>query len=101
MTFDEALIQASHNPDGSRFTMFGGPVQIGSLIIVNDADARMAESVITKTVPEFMNDRFLGFTQHATKVRAMGQCGAIICIGNLLEMSPSHFYPLPQIYVLL
>jgi len=47
--------------------MFGGNVTIGDLIIVNDADARMAETVITKTVPEFLNDHFLGFTQHATK----------------------------------
>jgi len=63
----EALTNCSHNADGSRFTMFGGDVNIGDLIIVNDADARMAESVIVKTVPEFLNDEFLGFTQHATK----------------------------------
>lgn len=67
MSFDEALIQSSHNTDGSRFSMFGGNVKIGDLIVINDADARMAESVITKTVPEFINDPFLGFTQHATK----------------------------------
>ena len=47
--------------------MFGGNIKIGDLIIVNDADARMAETVITKTVPEFINDPSLGFTQHATK----------------------------------
>jgi hypothetical protein len=69
MTVDEALIQASHNLDGSRFTMFGNDISIGHLIIVNDADARMADSVIMKTVPEFLNDKFLGFTQHTTKVR--------------------------------
>jgi len=67
ISFEEALIQASHNPDGSRFTMFGGNIKIGDLIIVNDADARMAETVILKTVPEFINDPSLGFTQHATK----------------------------------
>ena len=67
ITFEEALIQASHNPDGSRFSMFGGNIKIGDLIIVNDADARMAETVIVKTVPEFINDPSLGFTQHATK----------------------------------
>eukprot|EP00429_Kryptoperidinium_foliaceum_P038467 CAMPEP_0176170762 /NCGR_PEP_ID=MMETSP0120_2-20121206/87419_1 /TAXON_ID=160619 /ORGANISM="Kryptoperidinium foliaceum, Strain CCMP 1326" /LENGTH=445 /DNA_ID=CAMNT_0017508571 /DNA_START=242 /DNA_END=1575 /DNA_ORIENTATION=- len=66
-TLDEALIASSHNVDGSRFTMFGGPINIGDLILVNDADARMAEKVIALTVPEFMNDQFLGFTQHATK----------------------------------
>jgi hypothetical protein len=69
MTYGQALIQASHNEDGSRFTMFGGNITIGDLILVNDADARMAETVITKTVPEFINDQHLGFTQHATKVR--------------------------------
>lgn len=68
VSLTEALIDCSHNPNGSRFTMFGGDVNIGDLIIVNDADARMAESVIVKTVPEFLNDAFLGFTQHATKV---------------------------------
>jgi cellulose synthase/poly-beta-1,6-N-acetylglucosamine synthase-like glycosyltransferase len=47
--------------------MFGNDVRIGDLICVNDADARMAESVILKTVPEFLNDQTLGFTQHATK----------------------------------
>jgi hypothetical protein len=67
MSIEEALIENSHNSDGSRFTMFGNDVSIGHLIIVNDADARMAESVIIKTVPEFLNDKSLGFTQHATK----------------------------------
>jgi hypothetical protein len=69
MAFEEALIQASHNGDGSRYVMFGNNIEIGDLIIVNDADARMAPSVILKTVPEFLNDPKLGFTQHATKVR--------------------------------
>lgn len=69
ISLEEALIQVSHNADGSRFVMFGNDVSIGHLIIVNDADARMAPSVIIKTVPEFLNDKFLGFTQHATKVR--------------------------------
>ena len=67
--FEEALIQVSHNPDGSRYIMFGNNVAVGDLIIVNDADARMAPSVIMKTVPEFLNDPKLGFTQHTTKVR--------------------------------
>jgi hypothetical protein len=47
--------------------MFGGDVSIGELQLINDADARMSESVIIKTVPEFLNDKHLGFTQHATK----------------------------------
>jgi cellulose synthase/poly-beta-1,6-N-acetylglucosamine synthase-like glycosyltransferase len=63
----EALMKEAHNDDGSRFVMFGNDVVIGDLICVNDADARMAESVISKTVPEFLNDPRLGFTQHATK----------------------------------
>lgn len=67
MTLAEALVENSHNADGSRFTMFGGDVTIGHLILVNDADARMSQSVIIKTVPEFLNDKGLGFTQHATK----------------------------------
>eukprot|EP00536_Pseudo-nitzschia_multiseries_P010946 jgi/Psemu1/243370/estExt_Genewise1.C_3530006 len=67
VTFEEALIENSHNSDGSRFVMFGGDIEIGELQLINDADARMAESVIIKTVPEFLNDKHLGFTQHATK----------------------------------
>jgi cellulose synthase/poly-beta-1,6-N-acetylglucosamine synthase-like glycosyltransferase len=69
MTFEKALYDGSHNSDGSRYVMFGNNIAIGHLMIVNDADARMAESVIIKTVPEFLNDKSLGFTQHATKVR--------------------------------
>jgi cellulose synthase/poly-beta-1,6-N-acetylglucosamine synthase-like glycosyltransferase len=67
LTFEDALIQKSHNKDGSRYVMFGNDISIGDLIIINDADARMAEQVIYKTVPEFLNDPSLGFTQHATK----------------------------------
>ena len=69
MRLDQALLDGSHNSDGSRYVMFGNNIAIGHLIIVNDADARMAASVIMKTVPEFLNDKSLGFTQHATKVR--------------------------------
>jgi len=67
ISIENALIENSHNENGSRYTMFGNDVSIGHLILVNDADARMAESVIIKTVPEFLNDKSLGFTQHATK----------------------------------
>ena len=67
MSFEDALIENSHNSDGSRFIMFGGNIRIGELQLINDADARMAKSVIIKTVPEFLNDKHLGFTQHATK----------------------------------
>eukprot|EP00977_Amphora_coffeiformis_P015377 scaffold4510_cov183-Amphora_coffeaeformis.AAC.62 len=67
MSFHEALMKESHHKDGSRFVMFGNDIKLGHLICVNDADARMAESVILKTVPEFLNDPSLGFTQHTTK----------------------------------
>jgi cellulose synthase/poly-beta-1,6-N-acetylglucosamine synthase-like glycosyltransferase len=67
LSFDEALYEESHDTDGSRYVMFGNNVKVGHLICINDADARMAESVIHKTVPEFLNDNTLGFTQHATK----------------------------------
>lgn len=66
-SYEDAMLQEVHNEDGSRFAMFGNDVRIGHLICVNDADTRMAESVIAKTVPEFLNDKTLGFTQHATK----------------------------------
>mmetsp|Transcript_22379 Transcript_22379/g.62154 ORF Transcript_22379/g.62154 Transcript_22379/m.62154 type:complete len:790 (-) Transcript_22379:1563-3932(-) len=67
MLFADALLKESYNCDGSRHVMFGNNVKLGHLICVNDADARMAESIIIKTVPEFLNDPYLGFTQHATK----------------------------------
>jgi cellulose synthase/poly-beta-1,6-N-acetylglucosamine synthase-like glycosyltransferase len=67
MSFREVIHVQSHNDDGSGFVMSGGDIRVGALICVNDADARMAESVILKTVPEFLNDNTLGFTQHATK----------------------------------
>jgi cellulose synthase/poly-beta-1,6-N-acetylglucosamine synthase-like glycosyltransferase len=65
--FESALLNESHNEDGSRYMMFGNDIRLGHLICINDADARMAQSVIFKTVPEFLNDKSLGFTQHATK----------------------------------
>lgn len=67
LSFDDALLEESHNEDGSRYVMFGNDIKLGELICVNDADARMSETVIVKTVPEFLNDKTLGFTQHATK----------------------------------
>ena len=69
LSFDQVLHQMSHNSDGSRFIMFGNDISVGELLVITDANSRMAESVIHKTVPEFLNDPGLGFTQHATKVR--------------------------------
>lgn len=66
-SFVNALHKASHSEGGSREIMFGNDIAIGALIVVNDADARMKAPVILKTVPEFLNDTTLGFTQHATK----------------------------------
>jgi cellulose synthase/poly-beta-1,6-N-acetylglucosamine synthase-like glycosyltransferase len=63
----ECLVQCAHNDDGSRHVMFGNNIMIGHLMVLNDADARMSPAVIYKTVPEFLNDNFLGFTQHTTK----------------------------------
>ena len=65
--FTECLVHVAYNEDGSRNIMFGGNVKIGALTVINDADARMSAPVILKTVPEFLNDNFLGFTQHTTK----------------------------------
>jgi Glycosyl transferase family group 2 len=67
LSYEDAMLQEVHNEDGSRFAMFGNDVRIGHLLCVTDADTRMANSVIAKTVPEFLNDKTLGFTQHATK----------------------------------
>ena len=66
-SFEEALLEVSHSETGARYIMFGNNVRIGHLVCVNDADARMQPQVIFKTVPEFLNDQSLGFTQHATK----------------------------------
>ena len=67
ISFEDALLEVSHSDDGARYIMFGNNVRIGNLICINDADARMQPPVIYKTVPEFLNDKSLGFTQHATK----------------------------------
>jgi Glycosyl transferase family group 2 len=66
-SFEDCLLTVAHSDDGARYIMFGNNVRIGHLICVNDADARMQAPVIFKTVPEFLNDQRLGFTQHATK----------------------------------
>jgi cellulose synthase/poly-beta-1,6-N-acetylglucosamine synthase-like glycosyltransferase len=89
LSLEEALMQVSHNNDGSRDTMFGNDVRIGNLIVVNDADARMSESVILKTVPEFLNDKFLGFTQHATKVRIV-----FVLLGWMIGSGLTRVFPL-------
>eukprot|EP00542_Grammatophora_oceanica_P022123 CAMPEP_0194033988 /NCGR_PEP_ID=MMETSP0009_2-20130614/6432_1 /TAXON_ID=210454 /ORGANISM="Grammatophora oceanica, Strain CCMP 410" /LENGTH=901 /DNA_ID=CAMNT_0038674723 /DNA_START=64 /DNA_END=2769 /DNA_ORIENTATION=+ len=65
--FLDCLMTVAHNDDGSRDVMFGNNIKIGSLVVINDADARMQPPVIYKTVPEFLNNKQLGFTQHATK----------------------------------
>jgi hypothetical protein len=65
--YARALHQESHNTDGSRFIMFGNDISIGQVLVITEANTRMAESVIRKTVPEFLNDQGLGFTVHATK----------------------------------
>jgi len=67
ISFEDACHEVAHNEDGSRDVMYGGNVNIGDLMVLNDADARMQPPVIYKTVPEFTNDKKLGFTQHATK----------------------------------
>jgi hypothetical protein len=78
MAYPQALHQMSHNEDGSRFVMFGNDISIGKLLVITEANSRMAEQVITKTVPEFLNDSGLGFTQHATKVSGVEWSGRTV-----------------------
>lgn len=88
--FEDALLQVGHNDDGSRDVMFGGNVAIGELIIINDADARMSAPVILKTVPEFLNDKKLGFTQHATKT--LDDQRGESCYLNMIEVYTDMLY---------
>ena len=80
----------AHNDDGSRDIMFGNNVVIGDLIIINDADARMSAPVIMKTVPEFLNDKRLGFTQHSTKT--LDDQRGESCYLNLIEVYTDMLY---------
>jgi hypothetical protein len=61
LSFREAIHVQSHNDEGLCYVMSGGDIRVGALICVNDTDARIAESVIVLTVPEFLNDNTLGF----------------------------------------
>jgi len=88
--FDDSLLEVAHNDDGSRDIMFGNNVVIGDLIIINDADARMSAPVIMKTVPEFLNDKRLGFTQHSTKT--LDDQRGESCYLNLIEVYTDMLY---------
>lgn len=67
ISFDEAVEQLSHTSYGLRTVMHGNDIEIGVVMAINDADSRMPKDIVAKTVPEFLNDDKLGFTQHATK----------------------------------
>ena len=118
-SFDEALLQLSHDQRSSRHIMHGNNVRIGSLIVVNDADARMIPHVILKTVPEFLNDATLGFTQHTTKTldnqrgesyflnmlsvytdalytRVISSCPALYAVIHRLSVIQSFFAQMPS-----
>lgn len=69
LSFEDALLEISHHDDGSRHIMFGNNVSLGKLIIVGSPDMLIPEAVIVQTVPEFLNDPTLGFTQHAMKAK--------------------------------
>ena len=68
LTFHEAAEQLV-GADGSSAPsiIFGNDISIGDVIAINDADSRMPEDIMVLTVPEFLNDDKLGFTQHSTK----------------------------------
>ena len=67
LSWEDALWTVAHDKTGHRLFMYGNDVRVGELIVINDADSRMSRDVIFKTVPEFVNDPTLGFTQHSTK----------------------------------
>ena len=68
MTWEDAIKIASRDDHGQLIVFCSNNIQIGSLIVLNDSDSRMAVKVIQKTVPEFLNDQGLAFTQHSTKI---------------------------------
>ena len=68
ISFEEAVDQLSHTHNGLRTVMSGNDIEIGEVMAINDADARMPRDIVAKTVPEFLNDDKLGFTQHSTKM---------------------------------
>ena len=68
MGWDDAINLLSQDDNGQQALFCSSNIQIGSLIVLNDSDSRMARTVIKMTVPEFLNDETLAFTQHSTKV---------------------------------
>ena len=64
MVFANAVLK--HNKDGGRHAMFRNTIKLGHLTCVNEEDARMAGLVIIKTVPDFLNEPYLGFIWHVT-----------------------------------
>jgi len=66
LTFQDALMQESHNDDGSRYVMFGNNIRLGHLIVINDADARMSEQVIVvRKLDILLANRAVTFLQMA------------------------------------
>jgi len=68
MGWNDAINLLTQDDNGQQAVFCSSNIQIGHLVVLNDSDARMAQTVIKKTVPEFLNDEALAFTQHNTKV---------------------------------
>jgi cellulose synthase/poly-beta-1,6-N-acetylglucosamine synthase-like glycosyltransferase len=68
MGWNDAINLLTQDDNGQQAVFCSSNIQIGDLVVLNDSDARMAQTVIKKTVPEFLNDEALAFTQHNTKV---------------------------------
>lgn len=66
LTYEEALRRVTRVHPRHPFVAEGN-VQFGEFVILNDSDARMSDTIIEKTIPEFLNNAQLAFTQHTTK----------------------------------
>jgi cellulose synthase/poly-beta-1,6-N-acetylglucosamine synthase-like glycosyltransferase len=51
-----------------RTTWAEGDIRLGELLVILDKDSEMPEGVIEATLPEFLADERLGYTQHRTRV---------------------------------
>jgi cellulose synthase/poly-beta-1,6-N-acetylglucosamine synthase-like glycosyltransferase len=60
--YDEVLMRVSRGR--SPPAAASGDIQFGKFIVLLDADSRMHPDIIAMTIPEFLSDPALGFTQH-------------------------------------
>jgi cellulose synthase/poly-beta-1,6-N-acetylglucosamine synthase-like glycosyltransferase len=65
LDYDAALRRVLHS-DQFRYTHAEGVISVGELILMLDKDSMTPRDALVLTVPEFVQDRHLAYTQHKT-----------------------------------